>query len=64
MFANLDHSLIVTVHAVNALASLGKHKFVNLGFADFTLETVGVIGVVACHDSLVEDRLLTYVATV
>ena len=64
VFPNLDHALVVAVHAVDALASLCKDKFINAAMADFALEAVSVIGVVSGHDCLVEDGKMTYVAAV
>ena len=55
VFPNLDHALVVTVHAVDALTSLCKDEFVDAAMADFALEAVSVIRVVSGHDRLVED---------
>ena len=49
------HPLIVAVHAVNALTCLGEHEFVDPISADFALETVRVVRVVAGHDSFVKN---------
>lgn len=46
-------ALVVTIHAINTLTCLGKHKFVNPVAANFAFETVGVIRVVAGHDCFV-----------
>lgn len=56
--------LVVTVHAVDALACFGEYKFIYAFFAHFAVETVGVIGVVASHDGLVEDRKTTDIAAI
>ena len=56
MLADFYHTLVVTVHTIYALAGLGKYKVVDPILAYFTLETVGVEGVVTSHDSFVEDR--------
>lgn len=39
----LDHAFVVALHAVNALAGLGKDKFVDAILADLALEAVGVV---------------------
>lgn len=54
----------MTIHAVYALAGFGENKFVDPIFANFTLETVGVIGVIAGHDGFVKDGKFADVATI
>ena len=50
-----DHTFIMAVHAIYAVGCLCKYKLVDPVFTHFTLEAMRVIGVVARHDSLVED---------
>ena len=52
----------MAIHAIYALASLCKNKFIDAVLADFAFETVGVICIVAGHDSFVENRLFTDIA--
>lgn len=61
---NLDHALVVAIHAIYSLASLGENKFVDAILAYFALETVGVVGIIASHYSLVKDRSIAHVAAV
>ena len=58
------YPLIVTVHAVDALTCFGKYEFVDPISADFTFETVGVVRVVAGHDSFVKDGKFADIAAV
>ena len=55
MSPDFDHALAMTVHAVDPLARLCEDQFVYAVLTDLTIETVGVIRVVSCHDSLVKD---------
>lgn len=64
VFPNLDHTLVMAIHAIYTLAGFGKDQLVNAVFADFAFETVGMIGIIAGHDSFVEDRFTTYAAAV
>ena len=64
MTTNFCHTLVMTVHAVYAMARLGKDELVDSVVADFALEAVCVIGVVSGHDCFVEDGLLADVAIV
>jgi hypothetical protein len=50
-----DHAFVMAIHAVYALRCLGKDKLVDPVFTHFTLEAMRVIGVVARHDSLVQN---------
>ena len=54
----------MTVHAVDALTCLGKYEFVDPISADFALETVRVVRVVAGHDSFVKNGELADIAAV
>ena len=58
------HPLIMTVHAVYALACFGKYEFVDPIPADFALETVRVVRVVAGHDGFVKNGKFADIATV
>jgi hypothetical protein len=58
------YPLIMTVHAVYALTGLGKYEFVNPISADFALETVRVVRVVAGHDSFVKNGKFADIAAV
>ena len=58
------HSLIVTRHTIDPLASLGEHQLVYSLLADATVEAMGMIRVFSGHDGLVEDRQPTDVAAV
>lgn len=58
------HPLVVTVHAVYALTCFGKYEFVDPISADFALETVRVVGVVAGHDSFVKNGKFADVAAI
>jgi len=64
VFAYLDHAFIVAVHAVDSLAGLCENEFIDAVAADFTLEAVSMIRVVAGHDSFVEDGEATYVTAI
>jgi hypothetical protein len=54
----------MAIHAVNTLTGFSKDQLINTVLAHFALETVGVVGVIASHDSFVEDRFATYAAAV
>ena len=58
------YPLIVTIHAVYALAGFGEYEFVDAISANLALETVRVIRVVAGHDSFVKNRKFADIATV
>ena len=58
------YPLIVTVHAVYALARFGEDKFIDPISANFTLETVGVIRVIAGHDGFVKNGKFANIATI
>ena len=58
------YPLIVTVHAVYALACFGEDKFIDPISANFTLETVGVVRVIAGHNGFVKDGKLANIATI
>lgn len=64
MATDLGHALVVAGHAVYALAGLGEDELVDAVVADLALEAMGVVGVIAGHDGLIEDGLLAYVAVV
>lgn len=64
MAADFCHTFVVTIHTVYTVSCLCEDELVDSVMADFTLETVGVIRVVASHDCLIEDGLLAYVAVV
>lgn len=55
---DLNHALVVTVHAIDALARPGEDKFLYPFLADLTLEAVSMIRVLAGHDGFVQDRLM------
>ena len=58
------YPLIVTVHAVYALACFSEDEFVDTISANFTLETVSVVGVIAGHDGFVKDGKFADIATI
>ena len=58
------HPLVVTIHAVDALACFGKYEFVDPISANFALETVGVVRVVTGHDSFVKDGEFADIAAI
>jgi hypothetical protein len=58
------YPLVVTVHTVYALTRLGEYKFIDPIPAHFTLETVGVVRIIAGHYSLVKDRKFADIATI
>lgn len=58
------HPLIVTVHTIYTLACFGKHEFVDPISANFALETVGMVRVVAGHDSFIENGKFADIARV
>lgn len=64
MFPYLNHAIVVTTHAIDALACFSKDKFIDTIVANFALETMSMIRVVSCHDSLIENRQTTNIATV
>lgn len=43
VFPDLDHTLVVAIHAIDALTCLCKDKLVNTLCADFALEAMGMI---------------------
>lgn len=43
MLANLDHTLVVAVHAVDSLTSLCEDELIDLGLANLALEAVGMV---------------------
>lgn len=53
VLSNSSHALVVAVHAIYALTCFGEYQLVDAIFADFALETMSMVGVVAGHDSLV-----------
>ena len=57
-------SFVMALHAIEPLARLGEHEFNDAVLAASASETLGVKGIIACHDSLVEDRLLADFAVV
>ena len=58
------NALVVAVHAVDTLACLREDELVDSVLAYLALETMGMVGVVAGHDGLVEDRLLADIAAI
>ena len=58
------YSLIVTIHAVYALAGFGKYEFVDPISANLALETVRMIRVIAGHDSFVKNGKFADIATI
>lgn len=50
------YSLVMAVHAIDAVTGLGKHELVYAVPTRSALEAVGVVAIVARHDSFVEDR--------
>lgn len=54
----------MTIHAVDTLARLGEDKVVDTVTTHFTLETMGMVGVIASHNGFVENGETTYVAAV
>ena len=64
MLPDSDHAVVMTLHAVDALTGLGEYEVVDPVLADFAGEAVGVEGVVAGHDGLIEDGLVAEAAVV
>lgn len=64
VFSDLDHTFIMTLHAIYALAGFGEDEFIDPVLAYFTLEAVCVIRVVAGHDGFVKNGEVTDVAVV
>jgi len=64
VFPDFDHALVVAVHAVYALTGFCEHKLVDSVAADLAFEAMGMIRVVASHDSFIENGEMTNVATV
>ena len=58
------HTLVVAVHAVDALTRLREDQFVDSVLAHLALETMSVVRVVTSHDSFVEDGLFADIAAV
>jgi len=58
------HPLIVTIHTVYALTCFGKYEFVDPISANFALETVRVVRVVAGHNSFIKDGKFANIAAV
>ena len=54
----------MAVHAVDTLACLREDELVDSVLAYLALETMGMVGIVAGHDGLVEDRLLADIAAI
>jgi hypothetical protein len=59
-----DDALVVALHTVNTMTSLGKHKFVDTIVTGATFKAVGMVRVVASHDGFVKDGLVTDAAAV
>lgn len=57
-------ALVMALHTIYTMAGFGKHEFVDSIMTRTTLETMGVIRVVASHDSFVKDRLVADAATI
>lgn len=57
-------TLVVAGHTIYPLACLCKYEFVDALLANFAVEAMRVVGVVAGHDGLVEDREPADVAAV
>lgn len=55
---------VMALHAVEALARLGEHEFNDAFLAASASETLGVKGIIARHDCLIEDRELADFAIV
>lgn len=64
MFAAACYPLVVTAHAVDALAGLCKDELFDLGVARATGEAGGVIGFFASHDGFLHDGEVADVARV
>jgi len=54
----------MAIHAVYAVARLGKNELVNSSVANLAFETVGVVRVVSCHDGLVENGKMANITAV
>jgi hypothetical protein len=52
-------ALVVTLHTVDTMTSLGKHQFVDAIVTGATFKTVGVVRVIAGHNGFVKDGLVT-----
>lgn len=64
MATTARNAVIVTVHAVYALASFSEDQLFYTLVAGSAHEACGVVRVVASHDRLIEDRLLAHLAVV
>lgn len=64
IFSNFDHTVIVAPHAIYTLASLCKDKLVDSVLAYFTFEAMGMVRIVASHDSFIENGEVADVAVV
>jgi len=64
VFPNFYHAFVVTIHAIDTLARLGEDELVDTVTANFTLETMGMVGIVASHNGFVENGETTYIAAV
>lgn len=62
VISDLDHAFVVTVHAIDSLTSFGKNKFVDSVLANFAFEAVRVIGIVASHYCLIQNKGMTNIA--
>ena len=64
VFPDLNHTIVMAVHTIYALFGLCKDEIIDPVLADLAFEAVGVVRIVASHDSLVQDGLSAYVAAV
>lgn len=54
----------MTLHAVYTLASLGENKLVDSILAYFTFEAMSMIGVIASHNSFIENGKVADIAII
>jgi hypothetical protein len=52
-------ALVMALHAVDTMAGLGKHKFVDTVVTGAAFEAVRMVRIVAGHDGFVKDGLVT-----
>lgn len=64
MFSTFGDSLVMAWHTVDSLTRLSEDELIYSFLAHSTVEAMRVIGILAGHDSLVQDGLTANVATV
>ena len=54
----------MAIHTIDTLRRLGEYQLLDALLAHFAIKAVSVIGLVASHDSLVQDGLAADIAAV